>query len=107
MRDNKWIAPLLLAAVALIFVLSLVLAPAPPEGVEAFEGTDGLVTESLEEDGAEPWFTPLFEPSGEVESGLFALQAAIGAGILGYAMGTLRGRKRAREELASPLEPSQ
>lgn len=36
----------------------------------------------------EPWFAPLFEPpSGEIESLLFALQAALGAGLLGYYFG--------------------
>ena len=34
-------------------------------------------------------------PAGEVESGLFALQAALGAGVLGYVLGRLRGRRTA------------
>lgn len=106
MRESKWIAPLLLGAVVLIFALSLLIAPKPADGEEAFAGTDSVVTEQLEESGAKPWFTPIFEPgSGEIESGLFALQAAIGAGIVGYALGNLRGRKRMREELGSQSEP--
>ena len=40
-----------------------------------------------------PWFTPLFEPpSGEIESLLFSSQAALGAGLIGYAVGLYRGR---------------
>ena len=43
-----------------------------------------------------PWFSPLVgELPPEVESGLFALQAALGAGFLGYALGTYRGRNKA------------
>ena len=38
----------------------------------------------------EPWFEPILEPaSGEVESLLFALQAAIGAGVVGFVLGRL------------------
>ena len=36
-----------------------------------------------------PWFEPLIEPaSGEIASLLFALQAAIGAGVIGYYLGS-------------------
>ena len=67
--------------------------------------TDAAVTAILEDEyGAEPWFSPVFEPgSGEIESGLFAVQASIGAGILGFALGQLRGRAAMKRELA-PLE---
>ena len=40
------------------------------------------------------WWTP---PSAEVESFLFALQAALGAGFVGYWIGFQRGRRSARE----------
>ncbi|MBM4412191.1 MAG: energy-coupling factor ABC transporter substrate-binding protein [Chloroflexi bacterium] len=44
----------------------------------------------------EPWFSPLIElPGGETESLLFALQAAIGAGVIGYFLGFKRGTKHA------------
>lgn len=47
-----------------------------------------------------PWFSPLFKPnSGEVESLLFALQAAIGSGIVFYGLGYMRGRKKREEAL--------
>ena len=39
------------------------------------------------------WWTP---PSAEVESFLFALQAALGAGFIGYWIGFQRGRRSAR-----------
>jgi cobalt/nickel transport protein len=41
----------------------------------------------------EPWFKPLWEPpSSEIASLLFALQAALGAGVLFYYLGYVRGR---------------
>jgi cobalt/nickel transport protein len=41
-----------------------------------------------------PWFSPLWRPpSGEIETLLFSLQAAIGAGIIGYIAGLYTGRK--------------
>lgn len=48
-----------------------------------------------------PWAKNLFElPGGEVESLLFALQAAFGAGVVCYVLGYLKGRKKGREENA-------
>jgi cobalt/nickel transport protein len=48
------------------------------------------------------WAVPLWEPpSGEIESLLFALQAAIGAGLLGYYF----GRRRAQSEAKTAALP--
>lgn len=99
---NKWVTPAILAAIVAIFGLCLVLADtsSAAEG-EAFGGTDSVVTAQLDERGVEPWFEPLFSPnSGEIESGLFAMQAALGAGVLGYALGNLNGRRATRREAA-------
>lgn len=97
-----WVVAILLAILVAIFALSFSLAPKAAEGEEAFAGTDSVVTEVLKDRGVEPWFTPLFEPdSGEVESGLFALQAALGACVLGFALGNLYGRSKERAALAT------
>ncbi|MEP7161228.1 MAG: energy-coupling factor ABC transporter substrate-binding protein, partial [Dermatophilaceae bacterium] len=101
----------LLLGVVLIFVVSFVLAPRPQDGkAEAFGGTDAAVSEMLVQDGAHQWFTPIFQPgSGEVESGLFALQAALGAGLFGFALGRLsarRGPKRGQPGEGSPRVPA-
>ena len=57
-----------------------------------FAGADGLADVAISEINpvSEPWFPPIFEPkSGEIESLLFALQAAIGAGIIGFITGRM------------------
>jgi len=67
---------------------------------EPFSGADATATEQLEEAGHEPWFEPVFAPAGgEVESGLFALQAGLGGVVLGYVCGRLRGRLDRRESV--------
>ncbi len=55
-----------------------------------FEGADSMAEEAIMEIDAsyEPWFSHIWEPpSGEIESFLFALQAAAGAGFIGYYIG--------------------
>ncbi|HCK81896.1 MAG TPA: energy-coupling factor ABC transporter substrate-binding protein [Candidatus Competibacter sp.] len=47
-----------------------------------------------------PWFDSVWKPPPELASGLFALQAALGAGVLGYYLGFKRGQARARRERA-------
>lgn len=103
-KPKDWLIGLALVALIVgIFGFSFAMAPAPAEGEESFGGADSAVTEILENDGVEPWFTPVFEPgSGEIESGLFAVQAALGAGILGFALGSLRGRAVTKREVAHP-----
>lgn len=60
-----------------------------------FAGTDAgaeAVVEEISPD-YEPWAEPLVgDLPSEVESGLFALQAALGAGLLGYTLGKYRAR---------------
>ena len=62
-----------------------------------FGGSDDQAEEAITQidENYEPWFSPLFEPaSGEIESLLFALQAAIGAGVIGFGLGYLKGKKK-------------
>lgn len=61
-----------------------------------FPGTDGAAEEAIIEikPDYKPWFTAIWEPpGGETESLLFALQAALGAGFLGYYIGCKKGQK--------------
>jgi cobalt/nickel transport protein len=69
-----------------------------------FSGADGAAETAITEIAPdyEPWFAPLIElPGGETESLLFALQAAIGAGVIGYFFGLKRGqRQKANQQMA-------
>lgn len=86
---------LILVIVALVIFALPFFIVEPPEDGEAFAGTDSVATEVLEDTDYEPWFEPLWEPgSGEIESGIFAMQAALGGGVLGYALGALKNRRR-------------
>ncbi len=97
---SPWVSAALLLAVVLLVAGSWLFAQRSAGGEQVeFAGTDAVVTSMLEADGATPWASPLFQPgSAEVESGLFALQAALGAGLFGYALGRLHGRRRTSEE---------
>lgn len=98
--SRRVIDVLLIAALIGVFMISLVLGKVAGAGQEeTFAGTDATVTEMISEGGTQPWFTPIFTPgSGEIESGLFALQAALGGGALGYCAGRLHGRRRNERE---------
>ena len=60
-----------------------------------FGGADGEAEEAITEitTDYEPWFNAIWEPpSGEIESLLFVLQGVIGALIIGYFIGYMRGK---------------
>ena len=60
-----------------------------------FGGADGEAEEAITEIATdyEPWFNAIWEPpSGEIESLLFVLQGVIGALIIGYFIGYMRGK---------------
>ncbi|MCT7356824.1 energy-coupling factor ABC transporter substrate-binding protein [Streptomyces sp. 15-116A] len=94
-RDTR-INALLLLAVAALAVIPLVFGLGDHKE-EPFAGADAEAETAITEidPDYEPWFSPLYEPpSGEIESALFALQAAIGAGVLAYYFGLRRGRRQ-------------
>ncbi len=87
---------LLLAGVVGLAVLPLVIAR---NG--AFEGADAVATEAIEavQPDYQPWVNPVLEPaSGELESLLFAVQAGLGAGVMGYVLGRHQERHAAARD---------
>ncbi|MET9428964.1 energy-coupling factor ABC transporter substrate-binding protein [Streptomyces sp. NPDC003036] len=96
MSRNARINTLLLLVVVALAVLPLALGMGDHKE-EPFTGADAQAETAITEldPDYEPWFSPLYEPpSGEIESALFALQAAIGAGVLAYYFGLRRGRRQ-------------
>ncbi|WP_030607025.1 energy-coupling factor ABC transporter substrate-binding protein [Streptomyces sclerotialus] len=96
MKRNTKINALLLLAVAALAVLPLALGLGDHKK-EPFTGADAEAETAITEiePDYEPWFSPLYEPpSGEIESALFALQAALGAGVLAYYFGLRKGRRQ-------------
>ncbi|MET4656853.1 cobalt/nickel transport protein [Streptomyces sp. PvP037] len=96
MSRNAKINTLLLALVAALAVIPLVFGLGNHKE-EPFAGADAEAETAITEidPDYEPWFSPLYEPpSGEIESALFALQAALGAGVIAYYFGLRRGRRQ-------------
>lgn len=95
MKLSKW--GVIIGAIILVVLFCIPFYTAPKDS--EFGGTDAAVTEILEEAGAQQWFEPLTEPAGpEVESGLFAMQAALGSGILFYCLGRMSGKRKAEKD---------
>lgn len=73
-----------------------------------YGGSDGEAEAAIAEiqPDYQPWFNHLFEPaSAEIASLLFATQAALGAGAIGYAIGLYKGRSQSQKsDDKSPLE---
>lgn len=97
MVDKKPI--ILLCLVALIAIIPLVIYSGLGEDEGYFGGADDAAGEAIEETGYEPWFSSIWEPpSGEIASLLFALQAAIGAIIIGYVFGYYNGHAKGKKD---------
>lgn len=84
----------------LVIVVALAVFPLFLQKGAEFGGADGQAEKVITQINPDykPWFTSFWEPpSGEIESLLFAVQAALGAGFVGYFIGYNKG-KNSREE---------
>lgn len=83
--------------ILLLLVVAIILVPLIFMGDSEFEGADGEAEGIIAEINPdyEPWAEPLWEPpSGEIESLLFSVQVAIGAGVFGYIFGMFKERRK-------------
>ncbi len=91
----------------LLAVIVLITSPLIFVKNAEFGGADGQAEGVITEINPdyEPWFSPLLEPaSGEIESLLFSLQAAIGAGIIGYFFGLVKGKRESENKNNSKIK---
>ncbi len=80
-----------------VAVLTLAIAPLIFVRGGEFAGADDRAAKAVTEvqPGYQPWFKPLMNvASCEVQTFLFATQAAIGAGTLGFLIGLYKGRSQ-------------
>lgn len=83
--------------ILLLLVIAIIITPLIIKRDSEFEGADGQAEGLIEEINPdyEPWIEAFWEPpSGEIESLLFSLQVAIGAGVMGYIFGVLKERRK-------------
>ncbi len=83
--------------VLLVLLVVLVVGTLALNQNAAFEGADGEAEEviAVVNPDYEPWFEPVWEPpSGEIESLLFALQAALGTGFICFYFGYKAGERK-------------
>ena len=94
---------LAIGVVALAVLPFLLVSPVRGGGA-VFGGSDDQATRLIEalRPGYQRWVVPLWTPpSSEVESLLFGVQSALGAGALAYCLGYWRGRQRGRRDHAA------
>jgi cobalt/nickel transport protein len=102
--DSKYYI-VFLSLVAIIAIVPLAMYSGLGEDEGYFGGSDDAAGKVIEKTGYQPWFKSIWEPpSGEIESLLFALQAAIGAIIIGYVLGYYNGQAKERRRNQKEVE---
>lgn len=90
----------ILIVIAIIFIVPFVMYNGLGEDEGYFGGSDDSGSEYIEQNNPDyqPWAEVVWEPpSGEIESLLFALQAAIGGLIFGYVFGMYNTQRKAKK----------
>ncbi len=96
MKNSSKIILLLLACVVIAVFPLLTIKDSEFGGADG--EAEGIIMEVNPD--YEPWAESIIEPpGGETESLLFALQAALGAGVIGLGFGYLLGRKKFMKEV--------
>jgi cobalt/nickel transport protein len=83
--------------VFLVLAVALSVAPFIIKSGAEFTGADNLAQQAIHQLRPDytPWIKSLWEPpSSEIATLLFTLQAAIGAGFIGYYLGSRRNRQK-------------
>lgn len=83
--------------ILLLMVIALAVTPLILKSESEFGGADGAAADAVTEINPEytPWFESIWSPpSGEIESLLFSLQAALGAGVIAYYFGYMKGKRK-------------
>lgn len=92
-----WVKNTILAVI-LVLIIAI---PLLFMGGGEFGGSDGEAESAITEmnEDYEPWFESLWEPpSGEIESLFFCVQAALGAGVVGFVLGRVTSKKNKSSE---------
>ena len=96
MVDKKPVILLILVGAIVIFPLALYNGKGESQGF--FGGSDDQGPAYISSTGYIPWFHSIWTPpSQEIESLLFAVQAGIGALIIGYVLGYYNGQSKERK----------
>lgn len=94
--QRGWVTWALAGLVVVLLAVTFAIARTHSPDAQ-FGGADSNAVAALEEQGVTPWFHPvLVLNSPELESGLFAAQAALGGAVLGWAVGRLQSRREIR-----------
>lgn len=99
MENQKKHSSVLINLILIAVVIALAVVPLIFVKTGDFAGSDEKAKKAITEEKSnyKPWFAPFWKPpSSEIENFLFASQAALGAGFIGYYIGFVRGKSKGK-----------